>query len=49
MSKKAIYAREKEIINRFSDFGFDFYVIYRSNADIDSLVSGNIELVYDKQ
>jgi len=46
--QKAVYEREQKIINRFPEYGFDFYVVYRSGADIDSLVSGEIELVYSK-
>ncbi|GMR23500.1 MAG: hypothetical protein BMS9Abin37_1934 [Acidobacteriota bacterium] len=46
--QRAIYAIEKEIIGRFSEMCFDFYIIYRSGADIDSLVS-DVELVYDRE
>lgn len=45
---RQIYEREVEVIKRFQDFGFDFYVIYRSGADIESLVSGDVELVFKK-
>lgn len=45
--QKAIYEREKRIINRFSDMRFDFYIIYRSGEDPDTIVSG-VELVYDR-
>lgn len=47
--QRAIYAREKQIIKRFPEFGFDFYVIYQSGADADSLVSDDVELVYSKR
>ena len=46
--QNAVYARERKIINRFHDYSFDFYVVYRSGTDIDSLVAGEIELVYSK-
>ena len=42
---KLIYAREKEIIKQFPDCGFDFYVLYASGTDIDSLVS-NVEQLF---
>jgi len=37
---KRIYAKEREIISRFPDCRFDFYVVYRSGAATDSLISG---------
>ena len=46
---REIYKREKEVIRRFRDFGFDFYVIYRSGADIESLVSGDVELLFSRR
>jgi hypothetical protein len=46
---REIYKREKEIIHRFQEFGFDFYVIYRSGADIGSLISGDVDLVFERE
>lgn len=31
---REIYKRERDIIHRFQEFGFDFNVIYRSGADV---------------
>jgi hypothetical protein len=45
--QKAIYAREKQIIKRFSEMRFDFYIVYRSGADPETIISG-VELVYDR-
>lgn len=45
---RQIYDRELEVIERFADFGFDFYIIYRLGADVESLVSGDLELVFQK-
>ena len=46
---RQIYQRQKGVIRRFGDFGFDFYVIYRDGADINSLLSGDLELVYERR
>lgn len=46
--QNTVYEREKEIINRVHDYGFDFNVVYLSGTDIDSLVAGEVELAYSK-
>ena len=43
-----IYQLEEWIIDRFPEFEFDFYVIYRKEMPIDSLVSGNVELIFSR-
>jgi len=43
-----IYEREKLIIDEFSMFEFDFYLISRMGMDPGDLLSGSIELVYNR-
>ena len=43
-----IYQREKAIIERFPEFEFDFYVLYRGGQSIESMISGEVELVFSR-
>ena len=45
---KRIYDREKAIIDEFSSFEFDFYLIFKDGQDIQDLVSGPVELAYQR-
>jgi hypothetical protein len=41
-----IYEREKAIIERFPEFEFDFYVLYRKGQSVDTMISGDIDTVF---
>jgi hypothetical protein len=41
-----IYEREKAIIERFPEYEFDFYVLYRKGQSVDTMISGDIDLVF---
>jgi hypothetical protein len=43
-----IYGREKDIIDEFQGFEFDFYIIARLGRDVWDLVSEEINLAYQK-
>lgn len=45
---KAIYDKEKLVIDTFPEYEFDFYVLYRRDQEIDSMVSSDIELVFPR-
>lgn len=45
-SLEKIYEREKAIIERFPEFEFDFYVLYRKGQSVDTMISGDIDLVF---
>ncbi len=45
---KTIYEEEKLIIDIFSEYEFDFYILYRRDQEIDSMVSSDIELVFPR-
>lgn len=46
--RKRIYDREKAIIDEFSMFEFDFYIVARAGRDADELISESVKLAYER-
>ncbi len=46
--RHGIYERQKAIIDAFDGFEFDFYVISREGQDPQELVSGDIDLAFER-
>ena len=46
--RKRIYDREKAIIDEFSDFEFDFYIVARTGRDVKELISESVTLAYGR-
>lgn len=49
MTLREIYTRQQEIIDRFPEFEFDFYVLYKKQQPVQDMVSGDIELVFSRE
>jgi hypothetical protein len=46
--RESIYEREKVIIDEFPMFDFDFYIVATEKQNPEDLISGSVELVYEK-
>lgn len=46
--RERIYDREKAVIDEFTMFEFDFYILSRQGRKVGDLVSESIELVFDR-
>ena len=46
--RERIYEREKAIIDEFSEFEFDFYIIARTDRDPNELISESLTLAYER-
>ncbi len=47
-SRESIYEEEKIIIEKFDAFDFDFYIVAREGQAAGELISGDVELTYDR-
>ena len=46
--REAVYAREQEIIDEFPMFDFDFYLVVADDQDAESMISGPVDLVFQR-
>lgn len=46
--RESIYEREKLVIDEFPMFDFDFYIVATEKQNPEDLISGSVELVYEK-
>lgn len=46
--RERIYEREKAVIDEFSMFEFDFYIISRMERNVQELISESIDLTYER-
>jgi hypothetical protein len=47
-TREHIYEREKAIIDQFTMFEFDFYIVSRLGRQVRDLISESVELVFDR-
>jgi hypothetical protein len=45
---KAVYQKERLIIDEFQRFEFDFYLIAQHDQDVNTLISGAVDLAYQR-
>lgn len=45
---REIYRRQRQVIDRFPEFEFDFYVLYKKQHSVSDMVSIDIELVFNR-
>ncbi|MCX6615001.1 MAG: hypothetical protein NTZ98_02750 [Acidobacteria bacterium] len=47
--RERVYARQQAVIDSFPDFAFDFYVVPKGDEDPTELLSGSMELAYERR